>query len=498
MDKILHKILRNRSTRVLLLLFGALLALIIYFVVHSYYIQLDIHKQKVQSRLDAIAKTVSTQINGDDLEYLLMKYPNEDDIATNQQDSVYKKINSLLAQAKKQNKLKSEIYTLSCKENKTYFEFGVSSSDNPYFRHQYSHFPKEIAELYEVGGKIGVYEDENGHWISAFVPIKNSNGDVISIIQADSLFDEFIEEANSSILMNIVISLLLTLCLAFFLLRSVRTILITEDKLTNDLVLSKQILEVKNRDIMDSISYAKRIQDAILPERSKIQQVFPNSFILFLPKDVVSGDFYWFKQIGDLSIIASVDCTGHGVPGALMSMIGSVLLEDIISKQQTVTPHLVLDNLHQKIVKVLKQDSAKSRSKDGMDIAICVINEKTKTLCYSGAFRPLVFVRNNEITQIKADPLPIGGTMYQRKNYNLHHIGLEKGDRFYIFSDGYADQFGGEKNKKYMTKRFRNFLLEISPQPMEKQRDLLKKEFEHWKGEEEQVDDVLVIGFQWR
>ena len=496
MNKLLQKIFRNRSTRVLLLLFVALLALIIYFLLHSYYVQLDIHKQKVLSRLDAIANTTATQINGDDLENLLIKYPNKDDIESNEQEVLYSSIHSLLSAVKLKNNLNSDIYTLSYLKKQSSFVFGVSSANDPFYRHEYTHFPEELIELYESGGRIGVYEDENGHWLSAFVPIKNSQGKVIAIIQADSQFDEFIDEARSSILINIVISLAFTLALVFFLFRSVRSILMAEDKLTQDLVLSKHNLEERNRDIMDSIKYAKKIQEAILPAISCMEKILPKSFILFKPRDIVSGDFYWFKEIDEFIIIASVDCTGHGVPGAFMSMIGSVLLEDIVSKKQTTDPNVILDLLHQKVVQALKQDAIDTDSKDGMDIALCVIHKKSNKLAYAGACRPLVIVRRNEVQQIKADCFPIGGTMYDRNNYTAHKVEIQEGDQFYIFSDGYPDQFGGEKGKKYMTIRFRKFLLSISNKTMNEQKILLDNEFNQWKGKEEQVDDVLVIGFQ--
>lgn len=496
MNQVFQKIFRNHSTRVLSLLLITLLIVISYFLVHSYYVQLDIHEKKILSRLDAIANTTSTQIEGDELEQLLLTYTKMDQIESNDQDSIYKKIHELLADVKLKNKLKSELYTLSLNESKDAFYFGVSSSENPFYRHPYDHFPAQLLKDFEKGGKIGVYEDENGHWLSAFSTIKNSKGETIAILQADSLFDEFIDEARSTIFINIAISLVFTLVLLLFLLRSMQSILRKEDKMTNHLISSKKALEEKNQDIMDSINYAKKIQDAILPQKSKISQVLPDSFVFFKPRDIVSGDFYWFKQIEDKIIIASVDCTGHGVPGAFMSMIGSVLLDDIVAKNKIVKPCEILDQLHFKVVEALRQDSKNVDSKDGMDVAICVIDQKANTLSYSGACRPLVFIRNNELKRIKADASSIGGYTINKSCYNAHNIDLEAGDTFYIFSDGYPDQFGGDKNKKYMTPPFRRFLLSISNEAMPKQKELLDEEFNRWKGDEEQVDDVLVIGFR--
>ncbi len=496
MENVFHKIFRNHSTRVLSLLLITLIVVVGYFLVHSYYVQLDIHEKKILSRLDAIANTTASQIDGDQLEMLLQAFPKMDDIQSNTQDENYAEIQQLLAEIKQKNKLKSELYTLSLDPKGNAFYFGVSYPENPFYRHPYPHFPEQLMNEYEKGGKIGVYEDENGHWLSAFSAIKNAKGETIAVIQADSMFDEFISEARSTIFVNIAISLLFTSLLLFFLIRSMRSILHKEDKMTLNLINSKQALEQKNQDIMDSINYAKKIQDAILPQKSKISQLLPDSFVLFKPRDIVSGDFYWFKQIGDKIIIASVDCTGHGVPGAFMSMIGSVLLDDIVAKNKIVRPCEILDQLHFKVVEALRQNSKNVDSKDGMDVAICVIDQKENTLSYSGACRPLVFIRNNELKRIKADASSIGGHTTDKSCYNAHIINLEPGDTFYIFSDGYPDQFGGDKNKKYMTPPFRRYLLSISHEEMPKQKELLDEEFNRWKGEEEQVDDVLVIGFR--
>lgn len=496
MKNAFQKALENRSARVLILLFSVLIAIVTYTLIYSYFVQLNLHEEKVLSRLEAIAKTTASQVDGNILKELLAAYPKEDDITTNTQNAQYKDINRLLRTIKSKNQLNSEIYTLTFDRKEESIFFGVSSSETPFYRHPYDHFPQELLDHYETGGMVGVYEDHNGHWLSAFAPIRDSTNTVIAVVQADNLFDEFITKARNSILKNIAYSLALMLLLIIFLIRSVRNILNAEDKLTNALRDSKNILEQKNEDILDSIKYAHKIQEAILTKPSEFERIFADSFIFFLPRDIVSGDFYWFKQMGKYKIVACVDCTGHGVPGAFMSMIGSILLDEIITKQGTTEPQLILDKLHEMVVDSLKQNTDGADSKDGMDIAICVVDEEKNNLSYSGACRPLVYIRNGEVIQIKADPFPIGGISYCKNGYQKFSIELEDGDRFYIFSDGYPDQFGGEKSKKYMTPKFRKFLLSISSKPMNIQKTLLKNEFNRWKGDEEQVDDVIVMGFR--
>lgn len=496
MGFLLKKIIQNHSTRVLTLLFIALLFLIAYFLGHSYYVQLDIHKSRIKSTLEAVSSTAAAQMDANQLEYLLSYYKNRDDIKRNEQDGVYKLLHDKLRRIKSLNTINTEIYTLTYESESDKFVFGVSSSEKPYYRHVYSNYPSELKLFYESGTTIDVYEDDNGHWISAFSPIKNKKGETIAVVQVDQRFDEFINSVRKEIFTNIGISAIVTLLILFFLIRSLRSILIKEDLLNANLLQSKLELEQKNQDTLDSIIYAKKIQDAILPLKKNIQKVLPESFILYLPRDIVSGDFYWFKHTRNKIFIAAVDCTGHGVPGAFMSMIGSVLLDDVINKKKIDDPDTILSELHLGVVQSLKQSHLSKASRDGMDIALCVIEDDLSQLAFSGAFRPLTLIRNGEIVRIKSTPASIGGLKDEEVHYEKHNVKLEKGDTIYLYSDGYADQFGGSNEKKYMTKRFRELLSKISAYPIKSQAGLLEEELDAWKGSLEQVDDILVIGFK--
>ncbi|KAA3646062.1 MAG: hypothetical protein DWP98_10375 [Bacteroidetes bacterium] len=496
MSFLLRKIFQNHSTRVLTLLFFALLILIGYFLGHSYYVQLGIHKNKVISTLNAVTSTAAAQIDANQLDYVLSTYPKKNDIQSNTQDGVYELLQKQLLKVKDQNHINTALYTLTYDPANDLFYYGVTTSENPFYRHPYKNYPKILKEKYEEGGTIDVYRDSNGHWISAFAPIKNEAGVTIAIVQADWRFDEFLETAQSEIFKNIWISIAFTVVVLFFLIRSMRSILATEDQLTAHLIQSKLELEQKNQDTLDSILYAKKIQDAILPVRSKIKKHLPKSFVLHMPRDIVSGDFYWFKHTRKKIFIASVDCTGHGVPGAFMSMIGSILLDDIINKKNVDCPKEILTQLHQGVVKALKQSYKSKAARDGMDIALCVIEDDYSKLTFSGAFRPLIHIRNGKLNRIKSTAAPIGGIREGNVEFEKHEIEILEGDIFYIFSDGFPDQFGGDENKKYMTKRFRELLLKISSYKLSSQEGLLQEEFDAWRGDNEQVDDVLVIGFQ--
>lgn len=258
-------------------------------------------------------------------------------------------------------------------------------------------------------------------------------------------------------------------------------------------------LEQKNKDILSSIQYAKRIQEAILPPKATIFSKLPDTFILYKPKDIVSGDFYWFGEKNNLKIFAVVDCTGHGVPGAFMSMIGHNLLHQIVNEKGIVDPGSILTNLHLGVQAALKQGvNEEIRTADGMDVAIVTINTETREIKYSGANRSLVIVNaSGELDKIDANKFPIGGSQLDTDRvFTTHSRTLNKRDTIYMFSDGYADQFGGEKGKKYMVKRFHEYLCSIQEYPMQTQGDLLSTNIEEWRGNYEQVDDILVVGIR--
>jgi len=279
---------------------------------------------------------------------------------------------------------------------------------------------------------------------------------------------------------------------------NLRKIIIIDSDITESKKQQK-IIEQKNKDITDSIEYARKIQTAILPSRSKVQKSLPHSFVFYKTKDIVSGDFYWFTEKKDCCIIAAIDCTGHGVPGAFMSLIGYNILNKIVNENNVTDPSQILKNLNLGVIDALHSNRDNSDSKDGMDAAICKIYFKENKIEYSGAMRPLWTVNNETITEIKADKIPIGTKQEDDKpeiNYTTHVVVPQPGDVFYIFTDGYSDQFGGEKDKKMGTPRFKEMLIRIHKNDFDKQEQSLLAEHLAWKKNNEQVDDLCVIGFR--
>ncbi|HYG39618.1 MAG TPA: 7TM diverse intracellular signaling domain-containing protein [Cytophagales bacterium] len=259
----------------------------------------------------------------------------------------------------------------------------------------------------------------------------------------------------------------------------------------------KEIIEKKNIKITHSILYAKRIQDSLLPAREQIMEVFPNSFILYKPKDIVSGDFYWFTTKGDLAIIAVVDCTGHGVPGAFMSMLGSSLLNQIVKINGVTQTDQILNHLNNGVRLALRQENGYSEAQDGMDIAICSINCNSGKVQFSGAKRPMYYISNDGSLEVfQGNKFPIGGSLKLESPFSNNDLNLNKGDTIYLFTDGYIDQFGGENDGKYMSKKFRDVLSSIHPRPMSEQEKVLDSEIEEWKGGRSQTDDILVMGIK--
>ena len=270
---------------------------------------------------------------------------------------------------------------------------------------------------------------------------------------------------------------------------------------TEEVVKQKEEIELKTKEleilfkqVTDSIHYAKRIQEAILPPNNLVKQILPESFVLYKPKDIVSGDFYWIDKKNNWCYFAAVDCTGHGVPGAFMSIVGYNLLKDILKNTDSIQPSIIMDKMNDGVANTLHTNTTSGKqTKDGMDMTLCALNYETLELQFAGAFNPLYIIRGNELIQYKADKFPVGMFIGEKQNFTNHSIQLQKGDSIYIFSDGYADQFGGPRGKKFMAGNFRQLLSDVSKLPIERQKTMLNQTIEQWRANLEQVDDILII-----
>ena len=322
----------------------------------------------------------------------------------------------------------------------------------------------------------------------------NKQGKTIKVQGHEIVAKEGTIESQKSIIWLSLVFLIIVSALGILAYRSYRlknkaNIVISSQK--EEIEKQHHVLEEKNKEITDSINYAKRIQDAILPPLKLVRGYIPDSFILYEPKDIVAGDFYWMEGVNNLIIFAAADCTGHGVPGAMVSLVCHNAMNRAVREFMLVEPDEILNKTRDLVIETFEKSD--NEVKDGMDIALCTINTESNKLSFAGANNGLYFIRNGELTEIKPDKQPIGKYI-DAKPFTKHVMDLEKGDVIYTFSDGYADQFGGPKGKKFMYKPFREMLLSIHKKPMEEQHHLLSDSFKNWRGEIEQIDDVCVIG----
>lgn len=309
-------------------------------------------------------------------------------------------------------------------------------------------------------------------------------------------------QKKSAIAFALLIGLISVFVLAFIAFRGY----LNKRKYANEIQVAKQLIELKsnelasrNKDVTDSINYAKRIQYAVLPREDTIQRGIPFSFIFYKPKDIVSGDFFWFHELNSEEyILVCADCTGHGVPGALMTVIGSNLLNQTIIDNKFVNPSVILKELDRQINFTLKQQNETDISvQDGMDLCLIKVNKIKNEILITGAKRPAFFIRNKQLQEVKGSKYSLGGIRSGEKIFEEVKVNFIKGDSIYLFTDGFADQFGGEKGKKYSTKRLKEFLIAASDESVARQKSLIENEFLKWRGKLEQVDDICVIGIKF-
>ena len=328
-----------------------------------------------------------------------------------------------------------------------------------------------------------------------FVTISSFLLNLFVLFYLESKFPQLITpyESNYIKFYDVSITFLFSFVLIYFvvaiLVKSYREEKAISNEQHNELVYQKN-------QITDSIQYAKSLQKGLLTQKKVIGKLLPHHFILYIPKDIVSGDFYWVKNVNDMTIIAAADCTGHGVPGAFMSVLGISLLNEIVRRKEIRKANQALEVLRHELKEALHQSHKDYSHNNGMDIALCIINRKEKVMQYAGANAPLYLIRNNKLIEYKPTRNPIGLTPLKIPFLN-HEIEYEEDDRFYLFSDGYIDQFGGEDGKKFRSRRFKHLLLEIHDKPFESQKDYLKLSLLKWKGNKfDQLDDIMVFGFK--
>ncbi len=255
-------------------------------------------------------------------------------------------------------------------------------------------------------------------------------------------------------------------------------------------------IDLQREKVTDSLHYASRIQKALMVPSEELEQIMPSHFVLNKPKDIVSGDFYWVSNKGDRLLLAVADCTGHGVPGAFMSILGISFLNEIVSNHETPSANEILNELREQIIKALGQTGQRDETKEGMEMGLCVIDFRSHMMQYSGAFRPMYMISGNELTVIGGDRMPIGIYGEEKGSFTNQEIPFRENDKIYLFTDGYVDQIGGLDRKTFKTVRFKRLLREISSRPLKEQQSILREEHEIWRAGQEQIDDILILGVE--
>lgn len=493
MSNIIVTIFQNSTTRIMFIIYLIIILLSTFFLVFGYFDQLALQEEGQYRKLKAVVSSIAMEMDGDEIDGLMASYPEKDGITNKNANGIYRKYSDIMHRVIDYNNINSPMYMLFYDADQKMFEYGIRSDDNVYFRHKYVNYPDILIEKMETGGTIPRYNTENGTWISAFYPIRNSEGKVIGLLEADEDFTSFIDDVRSQYIKNAILMLVIVVVMAVFVILYARKVLKAEEKQKALLQQQKQTIERKNANINDSINYALKIQSSLLPSVGAFSTLFDDFFILYRPKDIVSGDFYWMEEIGDDIYVAVADCTGHGVPGAMVSVICSNALNRVVKEMRKRNTGEILDHVTDVVTDYFSKGD--HRMYDGMDIAFCRINKKTLVLEYSGANNPLYIVSNNDLQSLPSSRQPIG-EYPNRKKFESTELQLKPGDQVYMFSDGYADQFGGPAGKKFRSQTFRELIKSSADLPMNEQRDLLDKRFNDWRDELDQVDDVCVVGIR--
>ena len=373
----------------------------------------------------------------------------------------------------------------------TYALFGQCYEKSKQFEEANQYFKKQIGEIKRLKSEdslksVKAIKDQL-HMFQLENEVTDKNI-LLEKQESELLLEKEIKENLRRRNTFLIISLVFVVLVMIYIYRT----LVERKKMNKLLLVKNKEIEEKNNDILSSITYAKRIQEAILPQDKIVKEYLQESFIFYKPKDIVSGDFYWMEQVENKILFAAVDCTGHGVPGAFMSIVGNNGLNRAVREEKLTKPSEILESLNEYVIHSLSQKG--QNINDGMDIALCCLDLKANKLQFSGANNPLYLIRNKEekeVDVVKGDRSYIGG---DHTLFTNHELLLSEGDIIYIFSDGFADQFGGENDKKFSYKRLKELFLEISSQNMREQKEKLAATFKHWKGVQEQLDDVCVIG----
>lgn len=476
-----HRITRN----VLLAVYGTLLLLCTGIIVAVHINERRDQRREAMERLSLTTSTLAAQVNANHLEQLLRQYDGRGMIFKNTQDARYYVLHELLRRTQDLTGTGIPIRIVVFDSLKQELQVIVTGKGDPSFRHVLDNDEAFIRAHYGRSARNA----ERDARLLAMDPIVNDEGRTMGMVLATLPAGEAHAKAMVALWRNISIAVALFVMAGIFLKRSVGRWVAQDAQAHSE-------LQVRHSDVTDSIIYASKIQRALVPRPGFYNELFDASFVIHRPKDTLSGDFHWAQRLHpQVSLVAAADCTGHGLPGAMIGAIACSLLNEIAATSPDLDPAQMLGLLNTRLVTSLHQQGQQRGGGDGLDIALCRVDREAREILFAGAMRPLYWLHQGQLSVINGDRKPVGGAHHElERKYTVHRIAYSPGDRIYLFSDGYVDQFGGAEGRRFMASRLQELIGTHGHLAMDQQAQVLEQAFLEWKGGREQMDDVCMLG----
>lgn len=478
----------QRTRKILLVVYTTLFALCIAVIGWMHRSDRKAQREQVTGQLASITSTLAAQLNAAHVRMLLEQYDGRGMIFKSTQDARYYLLHDHLRRSATNNGFAGRLCVVAYDPRKQELQVVITAAQEPEYRMPYNGPSAQVLATRTNSGTLQTGSGDTEQLL-AHAPLITDSGEFVGQVVAEIAGGEALAGTTGSLWRNMALAAVVFGLAGLALMRFVGRWLRQNDAAMDDLTR-------RHEGVTDSIAYAAKIQRAMVPSPVVYNELFDGSFVIDRPKDMVSGDFHWYHRTGpDTCFVAAADCTGHGLPGAMLSAIGCSLLNEVVAQHPDREPAELLTMLNTRLITTLHQRGVTRGGGDGMDVALCYVDRKEHTILFAGAFRPLYWVHQGKLTVINGDRKPVGGSHQELdRKFTGHRLSYTPGDRIYLFSDGYVDQFGGPERKRFMASRLSALIGDIHDRPMNAQAELLEQAFMEWKGREEQIDDVCMLG----
>jgi serine phosphatase RsbU (regulator of sigma subunit) len=492
----MFRVLRSGSGRVVLVVYGGMLMLTAYFIIYSYQSRVGYSREAELHKQESVANLLALRLSSNENVALLNEIVQNNQHAPQELNAAVEAIRSVLGEAQEVAELSNPINVVFISSDGLIKRVVGNDEDLPLDDPWVNEENVPRGSYYDLDNSAIVTQSNSQ--ISVFSPIKiEDENSQIWVQLSANLFPSY-QIAKQALIRNVAFAFLFFVLIGLLIFRVVGSLLRQDQVNRCKLKLKNKLIREKSEDITASIRYAKKLQAAFRPDEVALKEVFSDFFLINLPKDIIGGDFVWCYHEAHVptKIVVHADCTGHGVPGAMMGVLGNTLLNEIVSDFGILNPADILTLMNRKLINLLQQEG--STMSDGMDISVCAIDLTTGILTYAGANQALAIIRAGELIRLRGERYPIGGAQFEvMRDFQNTDVELLEGDQVYLYSDGYADQFGGEHGKRMSRRNFFDLLLQNSIHNLEEQKQALINRFSEWKGAREQVDDVSLVGFKF-